>query len=115
NTVTEAVGVILTLFSFRFNTLDQNAVFVAKVCPTEFQLIQWLLSLNDPDVPKLTGIIFILLLIAFAVFASVKMKNPAERVSDFKPTKRLLAATVVLLIWSIISLSDISTFIYTNF
>ncbi|MBQ7564456.1 MAG: MBOAT family protein [Lachnospiraceae bacterium] len=114
-TVKDAVGVILTLFSFRFNTLDQNATFVAKVCPTEFQLVQWLLSLNDPELPKLTGMIFILLVIAFAVFASVKMKNPAERVKNFKPTKRLLAATVVLLIWSIISLSDISTFIYTNF
>ena len=105
----------MTLFSFRFNTLTKNATYIAQAVPPEAQLFQWLLSLKDPDLPILTGMIILLLVIAFAVFASVKMKNPAERIQNFKPTKGLLAATVILLIWSVISLSDIATFIYTNF
>lgn len=115
NSIPEALGVIMTLFSFRFNTLTKNATYIAQAVPPEAQLFQWLLSLKDPDLPILTGMIILLLVIAFAVFASVKMKNPAERIQNFKPTKGLLAATVILLIWSVISLSDIATFIYTNF
>ncbi|MCR5484129.1 MAG: MBOAT family protein [Clostridiales bacterium] len=54
-------------------------------------------------------------LIAFALFASVKMKNTSERLETFKPSKMNAAATVILLTLSIISLSGVSAFLYFDF
>lgn len=114
-TVTEAISVIKTLFSLSFNTLDKNTNFVVSVMPAEFELFQWLLSLNHPELTKLSGLIVTILIVLTASLISVLAKNPQERIKAFRPNRRLLAGTVILLVWSVISLSNISTFIYTNF
>ncbi len=113
--VSEALRVIKTLFSFRFHTLDQITGFVVSVMPAEGEVFQWLFSLNHPDGAKVSGLIIILLLVLTATLASTLLKNPYERIQSFKPTKKLLFITVLLFVWSIISLSNISKFIYTNF
>ncbi len=51
-------------------------------------------------------IIFVLLL---------NTKNAREVTSDFKPTIGISLTTVILLVWSIISISGIGTFIYAGF
>jgi D-alanyl-lipoteichoic acid acyltransferase DltB (MBOAT superfamily) len=51
----------------------------------------------------------------FALFAAVFMKNTNERIATFKPQKVIMVTTVVLLAWSIVSLSGVSTFIYVGF
>jgi alginate O-acetyltransferase complex protein AlgI len=114
-TVTEAISVIKALFSLSFNTLDKNTNFVVSVMPAEFELFQWLLSLNHPELTKLSGLIVTILIVLTASLISVLAKNPQERIKAFRPNRRLLAGTVILLVWSVISLSNISTFIYTNF
>ncbi len=115
STVREASEMFRTLFSFRLNTLDMTTNFTVSVMPAEAKLLQWLLSLNHPDLTKLSGYIVVILIVVLAAIISVVFKNPAEMVRNFKPSKKLLAVTVFLFVWSVISLSNISTFIYTNF
>lgn len=52
---------------------------------------------------------------AILVFACFFMKNTQEKVENLKLTKWKMAVTVVLMIWGIMSLSEISEFIYSNF
>ncbi len=114
-TVSEALFVLHKLFEFQFFPMGRNAGYVATVTPVEFQLFQWLFSLQYPDLTKYTGlgIIFMIIIIAFVLATMVK--NPVEQVRELKLTKGRLAGTIILLVWSIISLSNISVFIYNNF
>ena len=58
------------------------------------------------------GLVLFTLLILFACFF---MRNTQEKVRDMRYTFPRMATTIVLLIWSILSLSDISEFLYFNF
>jgi len=42
-------------------------------------------------------------------------KNAREVTGDFKPSLRMSLLTVLLLVWSIISISEVGTFIYAGF
>ncbi len=101
------------LFSFQFKPIDIK--LVAAATPVEANLLQWLIQTSYKSAPYYSGIVIILLVLAFSVFAGTVMKNTQERVRCFRPTKGTLAVTVFLFIWSILSLSEISTFIYINF
>ena len=62
--------------------------------------------------PLLPLVVFILLLILACFF----MKNTQEKVEESgKYGKRRLVVTVALLFWSVMSLSDVSEFLYFNF
>lgn len=55
---------------------------------------------------------------AFAIISTIScifMKNTQEKVDSFKLTNRKLIVTVTLLLWSILSLSEISEFLYFDF
>ncbi|MCR5791430.1 MAG: MBOAT family protein [Lachnospiraceae bacterium] len=114
-TIEQAFYVIKKLFAFHFTPISDKAVYVAAASPAEFGLLEWLLSLSDPDLPVYVGLVLLYVLLIIGILCATLMKTPVERIRQFQPTKKLLAATVLLLVWSIISLSDISTFIYTNF
>ena len=43
------------------------------------------------------------------------MKNTKERIDEFNATKKTMIICVVLLVWSVLSLSEVSGFIYVNF
>lgn len=55
------------------------------------------------------------LLAAFCMFASTGMKNVNERLKTFRPGFGTCAVTVILLVWSVLSLSGVTTFLYFNF
>lgn len=61
--------------------------------------------------PQLPIIVFILLLI----LACFYLKNTQEKVEDGKYGIRRLVVTIGLLLWSVLSLSDVSEFLYFNF
>ncbi len=61
--------------------------------------------------PVLPLVMFILILI----LACFYMKNTQEKVEDGRYGKKRIAVTVVLLFWSVLSLSDVSEFLYFNF
>ncbi|MDE7324435.1 MAG: MBOAT family protein [Lachnospiraceae bacterium] len=49
------------------------------------------------------------------ILACQWMRNTQEKVNDGRYGKRRIAATVVLLMWSVLSLSEVSEFLYFNF
>jgi len=56
-----------------------------------------------------------IILIVGLVVVCLMCKNAAQKSFTFRPTKAKLAATVLLLTWSILTMSRISPFIYFNF
>lgn len=61
--------------------------------------------------PAFLSLVFVGILL-FAVFF---MKNTQEKVKEFRPCYRKMVVFLGLMIWSILSLSDISEFLYFNF
>lgn len=111
-TLNDALTFLHELFSFKFKKVDV-ALVVASM-PSEYGIFQWMfdkIGLNT----YYTGLPVTALLLLFALFASIKMKNTSERIENFEITTRKLVVTVALLAWSIISLSEVSSFIYVNF
>lgn len=61
--------------------------------------------------PGIPAVILVLLLLAACFF----MKNTSEKVVQMKWNGRKLAVTAGLIIWSVLSLADITQFLYVNF
>ncbi|MFT3984071.1 MAG: MBOAT family O-acyltransferase [Lachnospiraceae bacterium] len=101
------------LFSFEFLPVDIK--LIAASTPAEANLLQWLIQQSSGDAPYASGLIVVLAVLAFSVFAGTVMKNTQDRIRVFRPSKGTLAVTVLLLVWSVLSLSEVSTFIYVNF
>lgn len=82
----------------------------------KFDLVEllWLRLRILPTQPR-WNLMMCALFLLFALFASVQMKNTNERLRDFKPRLRTLAVSVLLLFWSMLSLSQISSFLYVMF
>lgn len=57
--------------------------------------------------------IFLFFIITFVIILGTK--NTYEKLNTFKPTFGRVIKTIILIVWSIISLSGISTFLYFNF
>ncbi|MCR4922832.1 MAG: MBOAT family protein [Lachnospiraceae bacterium] len=112
-TVENALHLIKTLFSFTFKPIPAD--FIVKSLPVETELLQWILNEQFPGSTNISGMIFILIWLIFAIVASIAFKNPIERAKNFKPKGSSVIVTVILLVWSVLSLSEVSTFIYTNF
>lgn len=70
-------------------------------------------------IPPLAGVVshiscfYVWVALAVALFICLNLKNLHEE--QFKPTKTKALATVVFLIWSIMSFSEVSAFLYFNF
>ena len=105
---------IKELFSFKFTAIDAN--FAVHAFPAELEIIPWICN-------KFTSIkntyffsaAVNVAIVAFGMFASIKMKNTNERLESFKLSKGQLAVTVLLLVWSVMSMSSVEGFIYVNF
>jgi hypothetical protein len=61
--------------------------------------------------PSLPLLVFVLLIL----FASFFMRNTQEKAADGRYNGKRIVTTVVLLVWSIMSLSNVSEFLYFNF
>lgn len=92
-----------------------NIEFIAASTPTQFNIIQWLFLEFTTVSTYYTGLVIILGVLIFALLASIFMKNTDERIDDFTPSGKLICACTVLMVLGILSLSEISKFIYVNF
>ena len=136
-----AVEFLRQLFSFKF--LPVNIELVAEATPDEMQFLQWLILTYKGEAPYLSGCVLIIGFLLIASFISVYCKNSTERLvslgltgmehktgyvqAGLQETKlpedqpglklsgRTVATTVILLVLSILSLSGVTEFIYTNF
>lgn len=113
DTLSTAHAFLRELFSFKL--IPVNIEMVAAATPTEANLLQWLVLKFTPFSAYYSGMAVILLLLLFGLYSSIFMKNTDERIEQFCPSGRMIFATVSLLVWGILSLSEISKFIYVNF
>lgn len=95
--------------------IPMNAEIVAACIPVEGQFIQWLILKANSGITYYTGCAIILILIAIALYFSAFAKNAARRVEAFTATRGKLVITVILFVWSVLSLSSVTEFIYVNF
>lgn len=100
---------------FTGGIIPVNIAMVASCMPPEGDIFQWIFLKINPSWTYYTGSIILIGIMAFAVFASTKMKTTAERVRDFVPSKGKIATIVILMTWSVLSLSEVAQFIYVNF
>ncbi len=114
---------------FRSNSLSEAAFFISRIFEPGMGAVEPALAaaMNDtaeirilcrfglqPIIDKVEYLP-VLLFVASAFIISVKAKNSQEKTVEFKFGRKQMAMTVLLLFWSIISLSGVSTFLYSNF
>ncbi|MBQ3285216.1 MAG: MBOAT family protein [Ruminococcus sp.] len=115
----------LTWVFFRALTISDAGLLISRVFSGGFQLQEELVDTLIHTVPihvvknifEFDGALNVIL-IAIMIGATIIClctKNVQERVKQFCPKIINLLTTVFLLIWSILSLSGVSTFLYFNF
>lgn len=111
------INTALTFYKelFTGGLVPVNIEFIAASTPSMCNIIQWLILEFTSINTYWSGLVIIMALLLFSLYASIFMKNTDERIETFKPSGRLIAACTVLLILSILSLSEVSKFIYVNF
>lgn len=117
-TVGEGNQMLVELFSFKFRLPDLE--LIAAATPKELEIIQWIFVtfFKELNLNIYFGNIIIILFVVFAVFASTCMKNTQERIAHIKANgvkKSMVAVVVTLFVFCVISLSEVSSFIYVNF
>lgn len=113
DTIANANLLLKQLFSFDFKPVSADMVVWAL--PTEFNLLQAIILHYQPLSVYYTGAVSLVLFVCIALYAGVCMKNTHERVAAFTPKFRTSLVTIILLIWSILSFSEVGTFLYVNF
>ncbi len=111
--VTMALELLEKVFTGGFKAL--NASLIAACIPTEFQLIQWLILKAAPEATFTSGCIIWILLVAVGLYFSTFAKTTRERCDAFVASRKKIAVTVLLFVWSVLSLSEVAEFIYVNF
>ena len=108
-----ALDMLKQLFTGGFIPL--NSSLIAACIPAEFQLLQWLVLKAAPDLTFYSGCFIWIALIAAALYFAAFSKTMRQRCDGFKASGRMVAVTVILFAWSVLSLSEVAEFIYVNF
>ena len=113
----ENTGMAMDMFSqlFTGGFVPMNSALIATCIPTEFQLMQWLILKAAPDLTFYSGCAVWLLLIAIGIYFSAFSKTVRQRCDNFTASGKKVAITVILFTWSVLSLSEVTEFIYVNF
>lgn len=113
DSISLANQMIAKIFSFDFGAVGDT--FLNSVMTSEFALVSRIAGAFVPAFNSIYSYLLLIIMFAFAVFASAKLKNTNERIENFKPTVFRCLLSCVLIGWSVISLSGVSTFLYFNF
>lgn len=111
--ISQANNMLQQIFSLRLTPVAPDMVAVSL--PAELKLIQYLLGILAPAYAYQITLILLLLLLAVCLFIVLCTRNVQERLASFSPDKKTAAAVIFLLVWSVMSLSSVSTFLYVNF
>lgn len=108
-----AIEMFKQLFTGGFIPIDNN--MVAICLPVEGQLISWLTFIYAPAYTYQCGCAIIFTLIAIALFCSTRVKTVAQQIDQLVLSRSRLVGTIVLFVWAMLSLSQVTEFIYVNF
>lgn len=104
----DAIDLLSRLFVGKWNEID--SLIVCNFDRTEFLTIMNTFPLLQ-RIPCFTLILFVIGAIYFSFFAD----NAIERMRKFTPKVSNIVTTLFLLLWSVLSITGISTFLYFNF
>lgn len=105
--ISQGVLFLKQLGSLSFSPL-LSGIQSAFVLPEFELLLKWL------DAENCAYFLWFIFL-CFALFACLRMKNANERLDRFKPAARSAVVPAILTVWSVLSLSGVSVFLYWNF
>lgn len=111
DSISDALTLIHRVCELDFGPINTNLVTVFEL--VEIETIASLL-LGTP-LHNIHKYIYIVGFFAIAYILLLGFKNAKEKMDTFKPTLRNSITTVILLVWSIFSMSGMSTFLYFNF
>jgi D-alanyl-lipoteichoic acid acyltransferase DltB (MBOAT superfamily) len=100
---------------FSRNLIPINIELAAQATPDEMQFIQWLIYKGLGETPYYSACVIIIAFLLLSVFISMFCRNTVERISALCLRKGTVISTVLLLVLSILSLSGVTEYIYTNF
>ena len=106
--IRDALRIIYRIFSFNFSYINESITSAFKLPFTNMLIENFKVDLYFPH-------IMLFLFFSTALFIIFGCKNVQEKEANFKPTVAKLIWTVLLLVYCVISLSGISTFLYFNF
>lgn len=110
--IANAIQMYRNIFAF------QNTGYLFKVAAKldipEFYLIKQIINLTKPELLSYAYIVLFLLLLIISAFVITK-KNAVQIVKEQPLNFRLCLFTTIIFVWSVISFSQVSTFIYFNF
>lgn len=108
-----ALLMLKQLFTGGITPIDNN--MIATCVPVEGQLITWLTLLIAPTLTYHCGCLVLVVLIAVALICCTLVKPAAMQAKELVMTRGRMILTVVLFVWSVLSLSQVTEFIYVNF
>lgn len=108
-----AIMLLKQLFTGGFVPIDIS--IAANCIPVEGQLLQKIILTCNPSLIYYSGCAINIILITIALLICTRAKTAAEQVKNFTLTKGRMAFTVLLFVWSVLSLSQVTEFIYVNF
>lgn len=113
DSISLANQMIAKIFSFDFGPVGSS--FASCAVSSEFGLAGRLLEKILPAFSSVFPYVILALFFCFPVFASSAMKNTNEKTENFSPSVLRCVLSCLLLVWSVLSLSGVSTFLYFNF
>lgn len=108
DTVKQAFVMARNILICNFGNIDDKIV-------NAFALPELQYVVEHLHLTTLNGKLYMLVFFAVAFFAILCMKNTNEKLSEFRPTIWKMLITIILLLWSLVSLAGVSTFLYFNF
>ena len=111
NTISDAFAVIKKIGSMKFGVINENILSTFKLDGIEVLLTETLSKGLFDIKPEL----YLVLFTVASILIALGCRNVKEKLTVFKPTIAKSLFSVVLLVWSLLSLSGISTFLYFNF
>ena len=112
NNIKDALFMFKNIFSFKI-----TGYFPKLAAALDFPELYLLTKAVSMKLPQYSGAVTIGIFILFYLIVALILcgKNTLERCTTCKLTNKVAFGTALLLVWSIISFSQVSTFIYFNF
>lgn len=103
---------------FKDILMFENTGYVYKLASAlktpEFYLVTKFVSMKAPQYSDIVNVIILVIILIISAIV-IKGKNAYEMAIKSRLSTKLVAVSTVILVWSIISFSQVSTFIYFNF
>lgn len=99
---------------FAFKSTGYLFKVAAKLDIPEFYLFKQVINLTAPDMLPYAYMVLFFLLLIISIFVLTR-KNAVQIVKEKPLNFRLCLFTAIIFVWSVISFSQVSTFIYFNF